>query len=150
VFAHQRVTAALRAQAAEALDRVGVAHLARATMDTMSTGEARRVLIARALVHKPAALILDEPTRGLDLVVRHDFMERVREIARQDTTILLVTHHVEEIIPEIDRVILLRRGRVAYDGAKSEVLTASRLGDVFAAPLAVDQQDGYYRVRRSM
>ena len=68
----------------------------------MSTGEARRVLIARALVHQPAALVLDEPTRGLDLVSRHHFMERVRAIARQGTTILLVTHHVDEIIPEID------------------------------------------------
>jgi len=90
--------------------------------------------------------VLDEPTRGLDLVARHDFLERVRALARGGTTILLVTHHVEEIIPEIDRVILLRRGRVAYDGAKSEVLTASCLSDVFDAPLAVDRQHGYYRV----
>jgi len=126
---------------------VGAAHLARATLDTMSTGEARRVLIARALVHQPTALMLDEPTRGLDLVARHEFMERIRAIARQGTTILLVTHHVGEIIPEIDRVILIRRGRVAFDGPKSAVLTPSRLSDVFQAPLAVDESSGYYQVR---
>src|SRR6185295_9216835 len=75
VFAHQRVTAGMRRQAIDALESVGVGHLAAATLDTMSTGEARRVLIARALVHKPIALVLDEPTRGLDLVAHHAFME---------------------------------------------------------------------------
>jgi iron complex transport system ATP-binding protein len=147
VFRHQRVTDEMRQQAMEALERVGAGRLAGATLDTMSTGEARRVLIARALVHKPQALVLDEPTRGLDLVARHRFMERVRAVARQGTTILLVTHHVDEIIPEIDRVILLRGGRLDADGPKSSVLTAERLSRAFAAPLVVEQRDGYYHVR---
>jgi iron complex transport system ATP-binding protein len=147
VFAHQRVTAGMRTQAADALERMGVGHLARATLDTMSTGEARRVLIARALVHGPTALMLDEPTRGLDVVARHAFIERVRAIARQGTTILLVTHHVGEIMPEIERVILLRRGRVAFDGPKSAVLTSSRLSDMFDAQLAAEESGGYYQVR---
>ena len=147
VFAHQRVTDAMRRQAMDALDRVAAGRLARATLDTMSTGEARRVLIARALVHEPQALVLDEPTRGLDLVSRHHFMERVRAIAQQGTTILLVTHHVDEIIPEIARVILLRRGRIACDGAKADVLTAHHLSHAFDAPLAVEQTGGHFHVR---
>ena len=147
VFGHQRVTEAMRRQAMDALERVDAARLARATLDTMSTGEARRVLIARALVHHPAALVLDEPTRGLDLVSRHHFMERVRDVARQGTTILLVTHHVDEIIPEIARVLLLRRGRIAHDGAKSEVLTAPCLSDAFDAGIVVDEAGGYYHAR---
>jgi len=147
VFAHQRVTHAMRIQATEALERVGAGRLAHATLDTMSTGEARRVLIARALVHKPAALVLDEPTRGLDLVSRHHFMERVRAVARQGTTILLVTHHVDEIIPEIARVILLRGGRIAADGPKADVLTGTQLGHAFDAPLVVEQIGGYFHVR---
>ena len=147
VFAHQQVTGAMREAAGEALARVGATHLAGATLDTMSTGEARRVLIARALVHKPRALVLDEPTRGLDLVARHEFLERIRAVARQGTTILLVTHHVDEIIPEIGRVILLRQGRVAADGAKAAVLTAAELGRTFDATLAVEQAGGYYHVR---
>jgi iron complex transport system ATP-binding protein len=147
VFAHQRVTDAMRRQAMDALERIEAGALARATLDTMSTGEARRVLIARALVHRPVALVLDEPTRGLDLVSRHHFMERVRSIARQGTTILLVTHHVDEIVPEIERVILLRRGRIASDGLKPDVLTPTHLSHAFDAPLAVDQTDGYFHVR---
>jgi iron complex transport system ATP-binding protein len=147
IFAHHRVTEAMRSAAADALDRTGAAHLGAKTLDTMSTGEARRVLIARALVHRPRALVLDEPTRGLDLAARHHFLERVRAIARDGTTILLVTHHVDEIIPEIERVILLQRGRVAADGPKHAVLTAAQLGQAFDAPLAVDEAGGYYHVR---
>jgi iron complex transport system ATP-binding protein len=147
VFAHQHVTEAMRVLALQALDRVGAALLGRRTLDTMSTGEARRVLIARALVHDPKVLVLDEPTRGLDFVARHAFMERIREIARQGVTILLVTHYVEEIIPEIDRVVLLQRGRIAVDGTKAQVLTATHLGRVFGASLVVHEANGYYHIR---
>jgi iron complex transport system ATP-binding protein len=147
IFAHQQVSPAMRDASREALDRMGVGHLGGTPLATMSTGEARRVLIARALVHNPRALVLDEPTRGLDLVARHRFMERVRAVARDGTTILLVTHYVDEIIPEIDRVILLQRGRIAGDGSKAETLTSDRLSDVFGAPLAVERANGYYHVR---
>jgi len=146
LFANHRVTEAMRDAASAALELMGVSHLAGATLDAVSTGEARRVLIARALVHEPKALVLDEPTRGLDLVARHAFMERVRTIARSGITILLVTHHVDEIIPEIDRVILLKRGRIAHDGAKSQVLTAARLSDAFEAPVSVERRHDYYQV----
>jgi iron complex transport system ATP-binding protein len=147
LFGHQRVTEAMRRQGMAALERVDAARLARATLDTMSTGEARRVLIARALVHEPAALVLDEPTRGLDVVSRHHFMERVREVARQGTTILLVTHHIDEIIPEIDRVVLLRNGRIDRDGAKTDVLTAEALSHAFDAALSVEEAGGYFHVQ---
>ena len=150
VFSNHKVTASMRDRASTALERMGVAHLADATLDAVSTGEARRVLIARALVHEPKALVLDEPTRGLDLVARHRFMEGVRDIARRGVTILLVTHHVDEIIPELVRVILLRRGRVAFDGPKREVLTAARLGEVFESPVSVEESDGYYHVRAAV
>ena len=147
VFVHQRVTEAMRARALDALDRVGAAALGRRTLDTMSTGEARRVLIARALVHNPNVLVLDEPTRGLDVVARHAFMERIRDLARQGVTILLVTHYVEEIIPEIDRVVLLQRGRIAVDGSKRQVLTEKHLTGVFDASLVVQEANGYYHIR---
>src|SRR5262249_51859767 len=146
LFFHQHVTDPMRRAALAALDGMGVAHLAAVRLDGMSTGEARRVLIARALVHEPRALVLDEPTRGLDLVAQDSFMDCVRSVARRGITILLVTHHVEEIIPEIGRVILLRRGRVAHDGPKAGVLAAACLGDAFEAPIAVEAAGGYYRV----
>jgi iron complex transport system ATP-binding protein len=147
VFTHQAVTAAMRASASDALERMGVAHLARTALDRMSTGEARRVLIARALVHQPRLLVLDEPTRGLDLVARHEFMERVRGLIAIGTTLLLVTHYIEEIVPEIGRVVLLNRGRVAADGPKPDVLAAGALGALFGARVEVDLHDGYYQAR---
>jgi iron complex transport system ATP-binding protein len=113
----------------------------------MSAGERRRVLIARALVSEPSALVLDEPTTGLDLVARHRFMETVRRLARDGTTIILVTHHVDEIIPETRRVVLLRDGRVAFDGTPAEALTAEHLSDLFGAPMLVQRSGEYYHVR---
>ena len=104
------ITDEMRTRAAEALSTAGAAHLASRTLDKMSSGEARRVLLARVLVTSPRALVLDEPTTGLDLAGRHEFMELVRAIARQGRTLILITHHIEEIIPEIERVILLRDG----------------------------------------
>lgn len=141
------VTAEMRQRAAVALERMGVAHLARRRLHEMSSGEARRVLLARALVTAPRVLVLDEPTTGLDLIARHAFMERVRQIAREGTTLILITHHIEEIVPEISRVILLRDGRILESGPKASVLTAVHLTALFEAPVAVDSADGYYYAR---
>ena len=146
-FNHHIVTQAMRRQAADALALMGASLLADKRLGEMSTGEARRVLIARALVTTPEALVLDEPTKGLDLVARHGFMERVRRIARQGTTLLLVTHHIEEIIPEVERVILFDRGRIAADGPKDAILTPDSLGRVFDAKIALERANGYYHVR---
>jgi iron complex transport system ATP-binding protein len=138
------VTPAMRESADAALNRMGVGHLAGTTIDQMSTGEARRVLIARALVTSPEALLLDEPTTGLDLVVRYQFLESIRAIARQGTTLMLVTHRVEEIIPEIESIVLLKRGRVAAAGPKTTTLTSANLTAVFEAPITLTESGGYY------
>ena len=138
------VTPQMRDAAAEALTRLGVGHLAGTTLDRMSTGEARRVLIARALVTNPDALLLDEPTTGLDLVARHEFLEAVREVARRGTTLVLVTHRVEEIIPEIQSVVLLRQGRVVAAGSKQTILTDGNLSAAFGASIALTEAAGYY------
>jgi iron complex transport system ATP-binding protein len=136
-----------REQASEALARVDASHLADKMMDEMSTGEARRVLIARALVTNPRALVLDEPTSGLDVVSRHRFLEQVEKVGRGGTTLIFVTHHVEEIVPAVERVILLKDGRVAFDGQKHVMLTDTRLTEVFGAPVQVTQHDGRYYAR---
>jgi iron complex transport system ATP-binding protein len=147
ILRYGTVTDDMRRRAADALERLGAAHLATRWLDELSSGEARRVLLARALVTSPRALVLDEPTTGLDLVARHDFMERVRRIARDGTTIILITHHIDEIVPEIERVILLRDGRIAADGVKRSMLNAECLSGVFNAPVAVDETDGYFYAR---
>ena len=139
----------MREAARQALERVEALHLAGKTLNEMSTGEARRVLIARALVNRPRALVLDEPTTGLDVVARHRFLESVRRLAREGTTVILITHHVEEIIPEIERVVLLDRGRVAAAGAKEDMLSPVLLSEIFGAPVAVSRANGYFtRTRR--
>ena len=147
IFSHHHVSDAARDHASAALARVEAGHLAAKPLNEMSAGERRRVLIARALVTRPEALVLDEPTAGLDLVARHRFMDSIRRLAREGTTVILVTHHVDEIIPEMRRVVLLTRGRVAFDGSTREGLTSSRLSEVFGAALAVEESGGYFSVR---
>ncbi len=144
LFRHQRVTADMRQQARQALELLEASHLADAFIETMSTGEARRILIARALVTDPVALILDEPTTGLDLLARSRFLKTLQNIARHGKTIILVTHRVEEIFPEIDRVILLQQGRILLDGRKEKVLTSQHLSALYGAPIRVRRSSGYY------
>ncbi len=141
------VTEDMRRRAVDALARMDAAPLAGKMLNEMSTGEARRVLIARALVTSPEALVLDEPAAGLDLVARHRFMESIGRLAEGGTTIILVTHHVEEVIPAIDQVVLLRNGRVVVAGPKPSVLTAPHLSRAFGASVSVEQSGGYYYAR---
>jgi iron complex transport system ATP-binding protein len=141
------LTDEMRACSIEALERVGADHLVGRTMSTLSTGEARRVLIARALVHRPKALLLDEPCTGLDPVSRSAFLARLGDLARGGTTILMVTHHVEEILPEIETVVLLRSGRLLAKGVKEALLTSDNLSSLFGAAMEVERHGGTYYAR---
>src|SRR5579859_8277980 len=139
-----RVTPTMRERTDEALHQAGATHLLGRTMASLSTGEARRVLIARALVHRPKALLLDEPCAGLDMASRRRFLESLRGLARGGTTLLLVTHHVEEILPEVRRVVLLQDGHLLHQGDKASVLTDALLTETFGLPICVQQQGDYY------
>ena len=92
-------------------------------------------------------LLLDEPTTGLDFVARQGFMESVARLARAGATVIIVTHHIEEVIPETRRVVLLSEGRIAFDGPPEAALTAERLGAIYGAALEVGKSGGYYHVR---
>jgi iron complex transport system ATP-binding protein len=140
----REVTAVMRERAPEALAQVRATALMARQVAELSTGEMRRVLIARALVHRPQALLLDEPTTGLDLVAQQQFIGLLRELARQGITLVLVTHHIEEIVPEIGRVILLREGRVLADGARADVLTSELLSQAYGGPLRVRREGDAY------
>lgn len=144
---HHAVTPDMTRRGAEALAQAGAAFLAQRPLASMSTGEARRVLIARALVHDPRALLLDEPTTGLDLIARQRFLETLGGIARRGKTILLVTHHVEEVLPDIGRIILMQGGRIFRDGDKADVLTSENLSALYDASIEVRESGGYYAAR---
>lgn len=143
---HHHVTAAQRDRADAALGELGIAHLADRPVVEMSSGEARRVLIARALVHQPKALLFDEPTNSLDVQARHGLRQTMRSLAQSGVGIILVTHDLADVIPEIDRVLLMSRGRIVADGAKEEILEPRRLAGVFGIEVAIAQHDGYYHL----
>jgi iron complex transport system ATP-binding protein len=146
ILRYGQVTAAMRERASAALDRAGVGHLATRRLHEMSSGEARRVMLARALVVEPDVLLLDEPTTGLDLVARHRFIEAVRQAAVAGTTVVLVTHHVDELMPELVRVLLLKAGRIEVDGPPASTVTSQHLSRVFDAPLVVTRTGDRYAV----
>ncbi len=126
------------------LRKLGVDTLADTPLGAMSTGQQRRCLLARALVHEPHTLILDEPTAGLDFAASFDYLRRIRRLAAAGRNIIIVTHHLNEIPPEVDRIVLLQEGRVAADGPKAGVLTEKRLSDVYGVAVRVAEIDGYY------
>src|SRR5213076_1859247 len=129
-----------------ALDRLGIANLADRPLTHMSSGEAKRTLIARALAHEPETLLFDEPSNALDIAAQLQLRETLSKLARSGLGILLVTHHVSEIIPEIERVVLLREGRVIADGSKSAVLTEEHLSKLFGVAVRLGRSDGYFHL----
>jgi iron complex transport system ATP-binding protein len=134
------VTEEMRDRAWEALDRMEAQHLAAQLVGEMSAGEKRRIMIARALVHRPRQLLLDEPSNALDLAAQRDLRESLRRLAAEGTGLILVTHHLGDILPEIERVILMQNGRIAGDGPRNELLTESRLSELFHAPVRIGRE----------
>ncbi len=145
LYRRAEVTPAMAARADELLDYLEIRTLAARTMETLSTGEARRALIGRALVHNPALLVLDEPTHGLDPAGTYHFLQLVRRIA-ETTALVIVTHHVADIVPEVERVVMLKDGRVFRDGPKADLLTGEALTDLYGVPATVEERDGWYRL----
>jgi iron complex transport system ATP-binding protein len=143
IFPHHDVSTEHLARAHEALARLGIAHLASRRVIEMSSGEAKRTLIARALVHSPQALLFDEPGTSLDFAAHAEVKRAMRELARTPLGLVLVTHDVSEIIPEIERVVLLREGRVFDDGPRGTVLTEANLRELFGVPVRLVTHDGY-------
>jgi iron complex transport system ATP-binding protein len=144
LWAHQHYTQAMVDVSRAALEEVGASRLIGRSMASLSTGEARRVLIARALAHRPRALLLDEPCAGLDPAARHHFLDMLRGVARGGTTMLLITHHIEEILPEIGRIVMLREGRLHRDGTKAELLTSETLTELFGLGITVTPRGDWY------
>ncbi|MGC1618674.1 MAG: ATP-binding cassette domain-containing protein [Candidatus Acidiferrum sp.] len=146
IFPHHHPDPRHLARTEATLSRLGIAHLADRAVSQMSSGEAKRTLIARALVHDPQTLLFDEPSNALDIAAQFQLRDTMRQLARSGLGILLVTHHVSEIIPEMERVVLLREGRILADGPKQKILTAAQLSSLFGIPVRLVQQDGYFHL----
>lgn len=145
-WAHQTYDADQRKRALDLLDDFGIGELAQRPFSQMSTGQQRRCLLARALVRDPELLIFDEPTSGLDPAASQQYLQRLDRLAQQGKTLILVTHHLHEIPPFIDRVVFIQHGKLIADGPKAELLTSERLSRLFDAPLHLVEHQGYYQV----
>jgi iron complex transport system ATP-binding protein len=143
------VTESMRTSALEALGLLGAGYLRDRWVGEMSAGEKRRVMIARALVHQPEMLLLDEPSNALDLAAQRELREILREVAagsggRRGTGVVMVTHHLADILPEMDRVVMMRGGRIVADGRKQELLQAARLEELFGVEIELTERHGYW------
>lgn len=140
----ERVTKDQLDAAQATLNELGVGSLAATPLRSMSTGQQRRCILARALVHQPRTLILDEPTAGLDFAASFDYLGRIRRLSAAGCNIVIVTHHLNEIPAEVTRVVLLQEGRVIADGPKEAVLTQKMLSEAYGVSIRVAEIDGYY------
>jgi iron complex transport system ATP-binding protein len=138
------VTEEMCVSAAEAMAVMQAEHLAAKLVGHMSAGEQRRIMIARALVHRPQMLLLDEPSNALDMAAQRELREALRHVARQGTGLLMVTHHLADILPEIDRVIMMKDGKIFADGAKDEIITREMLSHLFGVDLELTSRHGYF------
>lgn len=146
LWPNHQVTPAMEAKADELMKLLEITHLADRSMTAMSSGELRRAVVARALVNEPQAIILDEPSNSLDIHAARELRRILRRLAQSGITIVLVTHFLPDIIPEIDRVVCLKRGRLFAEGTKREILRAETLSTLFETPVDVMETSGYYHM----
>ena len=145
VWDYQQFSAEEKERANRIMDMLAVKSLQNRPFETMSTGQQRRFLLGRALINDPDTLVLDEPTSGLDLKACFQYIEIVRGLMQAGKTVILVTHHIHEIPPEISRVVLLKDGKVVADGEKTEILTSESLSHLFGIHIQLVQVNGFYQ-----
>jgi iron complex transport system ATP-binding protein len=146
IWPNHHVTPAMETRAREVLEFFEVAHLADRLMTELSSGEARRVVFARALAHNPKALVLDEPTNSLDIRAQREVRDAMRKLAHNGVTVIVVTHHLPDIVPEIARIVALKDGRIFFDGKKEGLLTAVKMEELFETPVGVEETRGCYNM----
>jgi iron complex transport system ATP-binding protein len=144
LFDHQKITKAQRLKALELSQFLEIESLNKQYISTMSSGEARRFLIGRALINDPQILILDEPTNSLDIRSRQKFLKVLRRVCLRGHSLVLVTQNVEDIIPEIERVIMLSRGKIMADGKINKLLQAKILSELYGISVKIKKSAGHY------
>ena len=142
LWQHYEITREQRSSAEAIMDKLGIVNILSTPFDALSTGQQRRLLLARALVHQPRTLILDEPTTGLDIAASFQYLEIIRQLISEGIAIILVTHHLHEIPPQIKRIILLQKGSIVADGSRESLLTEKRLSELFQCPICLNEVNG--------
>ena len=142
----EKVNARQKQRALDCLEQMEIGHLSAKRFRSMSYGEARRVLLARALVHQPELLILDEPCAGLDIPTRERFLETLEQLAGR-TRMIYVTHHIEEILPAVTHILYMKEGRIFRQGPKTALLENQILSEALGYPLTVFHINGRYWLR---
>lgn len=141
---HLQLTESQQQRVDEVIGQLGLAYLNDTMFQRLSTGQQRRLLLARALIHNPSTLIFDEPTNSLDLQASFELIATMRELVQSGTNLLIATHHVQEVVPEIERIIFMKDGQIIADGDKAALLTAEHLSDLYGVKLKLMVQDGFY------
>ena len=144
VHDHLQLTESQQQRVDEVIGQLGLAYLNDTMFQRLSTGQQRRLLLARALIHNPSTVIFDEPTNSLDLQASFELIATMRELVQSGTNLLIATHHVQEVVPEIERIIFMKEGQIIADGDKAALLTAENLSDLYGVNLKLMVQDGYY------
>lgn len=143
-FADDKINVAQAKFTEEILQKLNLAEIREQSIHELSTGQLRKVLVARAMVLQPKIILLDEPTSGLDIAAQYEFMQFIRRHLK-DCTVILVTHHLEEILPEIEKILLIKNGRIFKFGVKEEILTQENLSKLFEVNLHLNiSEKGIY------
>jgi iron complex transport system ATP-binding protein len=145
IWQHQVFDQIKIARAKRIAQQLGVESLLDRSFSSMSTGEQRRFLLGRALVHNPEVLVLDEPTSGLDISACFQYLETIRGLMSMGKRLILVTHHIHEIPPEVERVIFLKEGKIVADDTKKSLLTSDKLSSLFDISIKIIEENGYYQ-----
>lgn len=141
---HEAVTPRQKESALKAMAHLGIETLSHTPFRHMSYGEARRVLLARAMVHRTKLLVLDEPCAGLDIPTRERFLITLEKLSRKRTSMIYVTHRIEEIMPCVTHVLFLKDGQVAAQGKKDEMMKSAILSRVLGCSLSIEKHSDRY------
>ncbi|SMF58117.1 iron complex transport system ATP-binding protein [Alteromonadaceae bacterium Bs31] len=145
IHSHNVPTESMRERARHCMQQLDIVSLAQRQYLHLSTGEQRRLLLARALVHEPQVLIFDEPTNGLDLKASMQILADMSRLARSGVTLILVTHHIHEIVPEIEQLVFLKNGAVVNHGNKEDLLTSQQISKLYDVPVNIHQHESFYQ-----
>lgn len=146
VFAHHDFSEEQIDEAIDALDFLGMKELQNKKISEMSTGQQRRCIIGRSLIHEPQAFILDEPTTGLDIKAQYSLICVLRELSKK-VPIVLITHNIEEVFPEITHVALIYKNTVYKQGKKEDILTSENLSEIFEIKIELQKENDCYYIK---